>query len=720
MRMKFSCRLLASTCLAFAQPPVSADELQLEEIVVTAQKRSGLLQQTPISLVTLDSAALESLGLREIGDLRSAVPQLQLVPHPNAATTLRTYMRGVGNNDEQILQDPSVAVYLDGVYLSRTQGLATDLVDLVRVEVLRGPQGTLYGRNATGGAVNLVTHEPQPGEWSLRQQLTTGSRDQLRLATAANLPLGEQAAARISYQRSREDGFVENRGTGTARFGDQARESGRLDVLWHPDDALAVRYVRDFGRIDDTPTFTGRATLAPQSSPRPHEGSPFVRDLQANDIDIDGHALTLGWTLGNGHELRSISARRDIDDFQNQDVHSGSAGPLPLFLTRASGEQRQWSQELQWLGESGDGRIEFIAGAFWLREEMERESANIVPARGTAALVFGRDLMNESLAVFGEATWTPTGFDDRLQLSAGLRRSRDEREVTLVRGTRQLLSGSVTLSPLVGEGDRNFSNLSPSAGAMWELRDGVRAYLELATGYKSGGFNARASSITRFNEGFDDETMRSIEVGLKSEWWDRRLRLNAAAFRSDYEDIQVIVQSDPDNVLVSDMLNAGRATIDGLEAELSAIVGAGLSVELRIGLLDAGFNEVEDANGADVAQRYRFVHAPERSASLDLRYELPVSPAIGNLAAELSWTWQDEVWSNSSIDAGEFLIEDYGLWNARLVYEAPPLPAGTLRLALWGRNLRNEEYYLAHFNAGIPSAFWGSPRSVGLDVIYSL
>ena len=718
--MKTLQRTLGGAFLALAPALASGAYPLLEEVVVTAQKRPGLLQQTPMSLIALDGAALERLGLRDISDLRGAVPQLQLVPHPNAASTLRTFMRGVGNNDEQVLQDPSVAVYLDGVYLSRTQGLSSDLLDLARIEVLRGPQGTLYGRNATGGAVNLVTREPEPGEWSFRQQISAGSRNHLRLATLANLPLGEHAAARVSYQRSAEDGFVENRGTGAERFGDQDRRSGRLDLLWRPDESLVLRYVRDAARMDDTPAFTGRAALAPASSPRPHEGSPDVRDLRANDIDIDGHALTLTWTFADGQQLRSITARRDIDDEQYQDVHSGVTGPLPIFLTQAVGEQRQWSQELQWLGQSADGRTEFIAGAFWLREQMERNSANIVPSRGTAALVFGRDLLNESFAGFGEITWTPPGFDDRLELSAGARSSRDEREVTLVRGSQQLASGLVTLSPQIGEGDRRFRNLSPAAGAAWEVREGLRVYAEYATGYKSGGFNARASSITRFNEGFDDETMRSLEIGLKSEWWDRRLRLNAAAFRSAYRDVQVIVPSDPTNVLVSDMLNAGRATIDGLEAEVSAILAPGVSVELRVGLLDAGFDEVEDATGADVAQRYRFVHAPDRSASLDLRYEPPLPPRMGTLAAELSWTWQDKAWSTSSIDAGEFLIEAYGIWNARLTYAPPALPAGTLRLALWGRNLRDEEYYLAHFNAGIPSAFWGAPRSVGFDVIYSL
>lgn len=702
--------------LAASAEPVAP---RLEEIIVTAKKRPALLQRTPISLVALDGRALERLGLSQLGDLRGAVPQLQMLPHPNAASTLRTYMRGVGNNDEQILQDPSVAVYLDGVYLSRTQGLAMDLTDLQRIEVLRGPQGTLYGRNATGGAINLVTVEPEPGEWSFRQQVTAGSRSLLRHATLLNLPLGESAGLRLGYQRSGEDGFVENRGGGEARFGDSDREAGRIDLLWRPAADLSLRYVRDLGRIDDTPAFTARAALQPFSARRPHEGSAAVRELEANDIDVDGHALTLDWSLAAGQRLRSISARRDIDDFQNQDVHSGVNGPLPLFLTRAEGEQRQWSQELQFLSAEDGGRLEYILGAFWLREEMTRASANAVPARGTASLVFGRDLVNESQALYGELTWRPPGIDEQLELGAGLRLSHDERQVSLARGTQQLATGNITMNPVVGRGDRDFDNLSPGATVSWEPREGLRIYAEVISGYKSGGFNARASSIERFEEGFDDETLLSFELGLKSEWWDRRLRVNAALFRSAYEDIQVIVQSDPANVLVSDMLNAGKATIDGLEAEVSALLTPSLALDLRMGLLDARFDELEDATGADVANRYRFVHAPRRSASLDLRYTLPRLGALGQPSAELSWTWQDDAYANTAIDTGAWVITSYGIWNARLALEEIPMPAGELRLALWGRNLRDEEYYLAHFNAGIPSAFWGSPRSIGLDIVYA-
>ena len=212
---------------ALAQESAPANEGGIADIVVTAQKREESLQKTPISIVAFTGDDLAKAGINEISDLRSQVPSLQIVPHPNSGTTTRIFMRGVGNNDDQITQDPSVAVYVDGVYLARTQGLVTEVAELERVEVLRGPQGSLYGRNATGGAINFITRAPDLDDLRIKQTFSVGNDNYFRSRTNINVPIGETLAVEAGYMYMQRDGYVKNRGTGVKRFGDQRRQAWR-------------------------------------------------------------------------------------------------------------------------------------------------------------------------------------------------------------------------------------------------------------------------------------------------------------------------------------------------------------------------------------------------------------------------------------------------------------------------------------------------------------
>ena len=235
----------------------------LGDIVVTAQRREASLQDTPISVAAFDEKALAAKGIANITDLRTAVPNLQLSPQPNAGTTSRVFIRGIGNSDDQITQDPSVAVYQDGVYVGRSQGLATEVADLERIEVLRGPQGSLYGRNATGGAINFITRQPDLGRWSADGLVTGGSRNLFRLRAQLNVPLGDTLAIQAGYVHNQQDGFVDNAGTGVKRFGDVRRDAYRAAVRWKPTDAINIRYAYDRSDIGDTPIYLSAVALYP-------------------------------------------------------------------------------------------------------------------------------------------------------------------------------------------------------------------------------------------------------------------------------------------------------------------------------------------------------------------------------------------------------------------------------------------------------------------------
>lgn len=714
-------RALLTTTALLAAAPAMAQQLQtdsgdsggLAEIVVTAQKRTESLQDTPISIAVLGVEELETRGITGLVDLRANVPNLQLTPHPNSASTTQISMRGVGISDDQITQDGSVAVYMDGVYVARSQGQALEVAELERVEVLRGPQGTLYGRNATGGAINFITRKPDLDTFGFKSQVTLGNYDNRRFKAALNIPVGETFAARLSYANIQQNGFISNPGTGVKRWGDKDRQAMRADMLWAPSDAVSFRYSYDRSDIEDTPTYVAASPLYPLTIPRPSAGSPFVRDLLRNDVTSEGHSLTGEWIISDSLTLRSITAYRELDNFQNQDYLSGLTGPNPLQKNSSRAKQDQWSQELQLVGDALDKNLEYVVGAYWFNEDGSNFSNSYSPPTLTRSFTTAT-IANESWALFGQVTYTPELLDRRLHLTVGGRQSWDTREATLARQT-QIGGGPIVNVPGLGDGSRDFNDFSPSFVAAFDAADNINFYAKAVRGYKSGGYNVRASSIARFNEGFGSETLWSYELGVKSQWLDNKVRFNAAAFMADYKDIQINVQSDPTNVRITDVLNAGKATIDGIEADLTIAPTRNLRFNINYGYLDASYDEITDVNGRDISANFRFSQAPKHSLALDATHDLLLP--IGTLTSNVNYTAQSKKYTSSTISSGEYIIGDYGLLNGRLTLADIPSVEG-LRLSLWGRNLTDKEYYVMQFNIGRPGALFGEPRSYGIDLSY--
>ncbi|CAH0992729.1 Vitamin B12 transporter BtuB [Sinobacterium norvegicum] len=693
--------------------------LMLEEVVVTAQKRAESIQDTPISIAAFDEQSIEDRGITNVTDLQSNVPNLQLTPHPNSATTTRAFMRGVGNNDDQITIDPSVAVYIDGVYMARSQGLSMETGDIERVEVLRGPQGSLYGRNATGGAINFITAAPDLEQFGFKQQLTAGSDNLLYSKTAINAPLSDNLAAKITYVNTQKDGFVENLGTGADHFGDQDRDALRLDVLWQPTEDLSIRYGYDNSNIADSPVYIVPTGTPGNNVDRPTQGSPFVSGLQNNDVSIDGNNLTVDWYINDSVQLKSITAYRELDSYTYQDFMTG-INPLaptePLQTTATNTQQDQFSQEIQLLGEAFDSRLEYIVGGYFFKETATgRDQLNIPVAQAGITDVEqlrNTNITNTAYAVFAQGTYTPNILEERLHITAGLRWSEDQREADTAFNTTAD-NGNTDFGGWASKGDNTFNDFSPSLIAAYDLTDDVNVYGKVGTGYKAGGFSVRSSTPEVFSEGFAPETLISYELGLKSQLFDNRLRLNAAAFWADYEDIQVAIQTQG---RYNDVSNAGKATIRGLELDATALITTGLTAVVSYGYLDAQYDEVIDSNGNDLTDQFVFINSPNNSYNAALDYAFPTYN-WGSLSANLSYSYQDEKYTKAENDA--YVIDAYGLLNARISLADIPVPSGELRTAIWGKNLQDTEYYVAHFQAGFPpGAVFGDPRSFGVDVIY--
>ncbi|MCC2601060.1 TonB-dependent receptor [Sphingopyxis yananensis] len=704
----------ASIAITPAMAQETAPDGGLEEIIVTAQKREESLQDTPISLAVFGSEGLATKGISGLVDLRSHVPNLQLTPHPNSASTTQIFMRGVGLADDQITQDGSVAVYMDGVYVARSQGQALEVAELERVEVLRGPQGTLYGRNATGGAINFVTRKPELGDFGAKLQATVGNLNNRRYKAAVNIPMGETLAARLSYANIRQDGFVKNLGTGVDRWGDKRREAMRADIYWQPSDAFNLRYSYDRSNIDDTPAFLAFSPLYPLKADCPVAGSEHVRDLLPNEVVSQGHSLTAEWDVGDALTVRSITAHRKLRNFQNQDYLSGITGPAPFQKNQSNAHQKQWSQEIQLVGDTANGEINYVAGLYWFSEDGSNFSNSYTTSRATRTFTT-TPISNRSFALFSQVTYSPEWADSRLHITAGARHSWDKREAMMFKKT-QKDGGSIIDDPAIGDGSRKFKDFSPSLVVAYDLADHVNIYGKVVRGYKSGGYNTRASSIEAFDRGFGAESLWSYEAGLKSQWLDNKLRFNIASFLAKYNDIQVNVQSDPDNIRITDVLNAGKATIKGVEADLTLVPTKGLRFSLNYGYLDPQYDEILDATGKDISSKFRFNLAPKHSLAVEANYEIYDLP-IGTLAANINYTMQSKVYTSATISSGKYITGDYGLLNARLsLTEIPGLDG--LRLSAWGRNLTDKQYYTMQFNVGAPAALFGDPRTYGLDLSF--
>jgi iron complex outermembrane receptor protein len=809
--------------LRAAQPPpvetAGGGSMQLEEIIVTAQRKVSSLQDTPMSIEAFNEEQLQLRGIGGVEDLASNVPNMVIEPHPLSNTTLRITIRGVGITDSQVTQDPAVGIYLDGVYLARSVGLALDLADIERMEVLRGPQGVLYGRNSTGGAVNILTKRPDPSIFRMDHKLTMGDRNLFVGKSSFNMPLGDDFAIKLALLAKHSDGFVENTGEGED-FGDRKALGLRFDARWLAADALTVDYGYDYTDLEYV-NYMFQGVLLPQTQHglaeffKPYAVANSVYSsrrldqlasgapMEASNARVSGHTLTLAQQF-ESLELKYIGAYRELEDSQYPDLAGGGGangyridlnvydsaaarlanGGQPTPLVIPTSYQEQWSHELQINGTAWDDRISYIAGLYYFTEEGGEDggplhhiqSATVDPQQSDVLLDllppalrallqnnalprlsaywdYNYGIRNKAYAAYGQLSFRPDAIDRRLNFTVGLRASRDDRYAIKDFIQRQYLEvrladASLAAVPvpaaIAGSADdfvgvearSTYDNISPSATVEFELTKMATTYLSYSTAYKSGGFNLRDPQVSGasgpasdgtsygfgFSEGFKPERVSSWELGLKSEWLQRALRLNGAAFYSDYADMQT-------NFMISGTIsdtkarNAGKARMTGFELEGTFIPVESLILGLQYGYLDAQVLEVIDLNGNNVAHLYPFIAAPPHSGVLFADWTV-ARPAWGDLRAYLNWSYigDRKGFVITEERRGLTAIDGYGLLNARLMANGIPVGRqGTLDIALWGKNLLDKEFELTAID-NLPQAdravVWGDPRTVGIDFIY--
>jgi len=713
---------LAGALLIVATPALAASGQRsaLEEVVVTAQKQDEMLQTVPLAISAYDANALEAMKFTNLNDLSMKQPALTIAPFPTNNSTLTIFMRGVGTTDaDQVSRDAGVGIYVDDVYLGRAQGSAADIADIERIEILRGPQGTLYGRNTIGGAIKYITAKPT-GSFGLKQSLTAGNYDYFQSITNLNLPEIYGVRTKLSYLSEKRDGLVHN--PGEARdFGVVDKRGYRVALQAQPAPTVTIDYAYDRSENNGTSNYMQQGSVN-QFTPfykTPifhHRLSTAFRGVDLpirDDFKIDGHTLTVAWDASDALTIKSITAYRQT---QNDRLHDAvDAFNFPL-LNSGNTHQSQVSQEFVLNGSSD--QLDYVAGVYYFREKANQKSR--LAASGSLAVnppsaisVFRpptlsdlpaftiADVVNRSEAVYGQVTWNPEFWDQRWSFAVGARYSRDYREQERSLGATPIDSG-----------DTDYSSFDPSFTIDFKWTDAIHTYVKRAKAYRSGGFNIR----TLAHEPYGPEKLVSYEVGLKSMWLDDRVRFNIDAYKSDYKDIQLDF-TDP-ATLLPHTVNAGEATVKGIEAELAVIPFAGLQIRLDYGYMDATLDKggVNPFSGQPLIG-LSMPQTPRNKYNVDVDYTFePFS--FGELSADINYAWTDQYTTNGGPGSINFPVDSYGVLNARmtLAHIGGSTPErGDLSLSLWSKNLLDKEYVVYRLNGG---DMYGEPRTFGLTLAY--
>ena len=710
--------------------PPEGEMWVLQEVVVTAQKREERLQDVPVAVTAIGEDQLIARDISSVTDLGSLAPNLKASPTMSNNTGMQISIRGAMQTNPALYWDPTVGLYVDGVYVGKNLGSVFDIMDLQRVEVLRGPQGTLYGRNTLAGAVNLVTRAPS-GVYGGNASVKLGNYDLRTVKASLDLPRFGIASVSIAARNEQRDGTTKTTpGSAVKELDDRDSTSARIGVDLDFTDTFQAAYRFDYSDVDQgvNHSYLSRA-----------EGvvsflQPWVTDERQRRVSVDaptferskvqGHALTLTWDVNDTNTLKSITAYRDLewDDLLDLD-----GSPLNVAHTGRDSEYDAFSQELQLVGATD--RFNYVAGLYYF----EDDGFTINPQTFfSGAQVF------DSRYGFGTKAWAAYGqvdykATDALTLTAGLRYTSEERDTE-----RYLAMNGSPLIPAGTKADKTFTDTTPVLIAAYRFSDAVNAYAKYSEGFKSGGFNGEANldengTINEAVTPYQPEKLKSYELGLKTSFADGRAIVNVAAFQNDTDDMQLSIFT-ASGAASSIIRNAGKATTRGLELEAMWVPSDALRLQASYGYLDVEYDEFID-EGVNQANNRATIHAPEHSFNVLLDGRV-ARTAWGDVRAVLDYTWTDEFYTYpyqlassgpnynpARAIAGDTLVKSYGILNARLALSEIILGNFQGEVALWSRNLTDEEHIVNYIDFGpafgsLTPAYYLEPRTYGLEVSF--
>ena len=736
---------LAGVLIASAAPAAAADKDNsantVGEVVVTAQFRSQNVQQTPIAITAINSQMLEQRGQTSVEQVANQAPNVTLKPQGAAfGPALGASIRGVGQYDFNPALEPGVGLYVDDVYYPTLTGSILDLLDLDRVEILRGPQGTLAGQNSIGGAVKLYSKKPT-GDGGGYLEGSYGGLNRLEARGSVDFALvPDKLFVRLAAVTNHYDGYVTrldyacaNPGSGLPNMtagsncvlgheGGKSYSALRTAFRWLASDNLEINLIGDYtydnsenpattlvhtAPINDggltsvngvsygsqfipTNPFVSYASFTMPASPL---GPPFNPDaLTAPDSSLYkgwGVSGTIDWKLAEGLSLKSISAYRGyVSDF----AEDNDASPLPLGLGLEHLSHRQFTQELRLNGGLFNNVLEYTLGGFYLWENTTYATHQDLWYPGIALDFLGNDpVVAHSKAVFAQAAWHITS---KLNLTGGIRYTEQDKSYLYTRDNRDGTPNAV-LGALDGDvGKYSGSHVDYRADLDYQWTPDFMTYAEFSTGFKGGGINPRPFNVQQVLP-FGPETLDAYEVGFKSQWLDRRVRLNVSAFYNRYKAIQIALLSCPS---VSPgpcalPVNGGNADVKGAEAEAEIHPVAGLEMDGSVSYLDFAYIASSLAPNTGILPGMVTPYTPKWKWSFGAQYDFDLGDK-GTLTPRIDGSYQSTLYSNA-LNGPLNQINPYTLWNAKLTYRPT---SGGWETSVGVTNLTNKLYYVTTFD----------------------
>lgn len=715
------------------------DPLALEEIVVTARRREENLQSVPVAVSVLTGEDLLEQGGLKIDAIGQTVPNVhfEAAGGTSGVKSPVVFIRGMGQNDFIPVEDPAVGIYLDGVYMGRNVGSVFDLIDIDRIEVLRGPQGTLFGRNTIGGAVNIISKNPGDQlEGSV--QVAFGDDNYLETRATVNVPLGDKTAGRISVFKRERDGYVDAVQYRDLDLGSDDIWGARVRIRSDLSDTFSVDFAADYSKAEETPggitpiggiggfdgqtitvglpaqpfaffhnaiysgdrascvTGAGQATNTACYGPVWNTNDPYKTNAVFVDnsgtkvkpeqnVEVFGGNMALTWEVGSV-ELKSITSYREFDITLFNDL---DFSPNILFANNHDEySQNQWSQEFQLSGEAMDGRVNYVVGLYHFKEEGHEAIFNQIsfrpPLSGPPDFFFqflDRFIDNDSQAIFGQVNFDLT---DALTLTVGARYTESEKNFNLITRRR--------VGPISNQsGHLETEETTPLVSLSWDASENAMFYATYSEGYRDGSYAARfTGAVPDPLPNYDPEFATNFEVGVKSTLLGGRMRLNASAFVMDYEDMQINASSDAVTTS-STKANLGDATISGLEVEMSAVLTERLSISANVGLLHDEIDSLKGkliSNTVVIDKSNDLPNTPDWTLSLMAKYEVPLASGA-RISLRADYAVKDDYYSRAE-NIAELYIDNYRNLNLAASYLSVD---AKWEVSVGARNATDEMYY---------------------------
>ena len=688
---------LLSSPMALAQQNenTEAEDGKLERIEVTARRTNESLQEVPVAVSAFGEGELERDGIEDITELQYKMPNTTFQVSRGTNSTLTAYIRGVGQQDPLWGFEPGVGIYIDDVYVARPQGAVLEVLDVQRVEVLRGPQGTLYGKNTIGGAMKYVTRE-LTGYDEFEVKGTVGTYNQRDLKVSGQTALADNFYVGGAFATLNRDGFGEFVNTGDENYNKELM-TGRFNAKWLVNKDINVKFAADWTK-DDSNARGGHREQESLLSDEPRLTDVYDAYTAMptwNEVENEGYSMTVDWAINNDWMFKSITAYREGSTNTNIDFDSTVN---PVLLVPAVYEDEQTTQEFQFMYR--DDRLDFVGGLYFYEGEACGEFGTVLGLLGLS-IDTGGCVDTSSEALFGQATYQ---LDDQWSVTLGGRYTRDDKSADVFRytyaGIKFLDRGDYSADPIVINSDfttqADWSKFSPHASVSYQVDPAVMLYASYSNGFKSGGVDMRAdvSLNPDASNPYDPETVDTVEFGVKSEMLDGRMRLNAAAFFSDYQDMQVTVQRAIEGGgVASQVLNAADSTVQGFEIESTFAATPTLNFNGSLGYIDAEFDSVaffnpETQQVEDVSDLWSFQNTPKVTANLGFTKEFALES--GSLVWSTNVSYRDDT---QIFEVPSPLDEEaYSLTNTSVVWYSN---SSQWTVGLHAKNVFDEEYRLA-------------------------